>query len=238
MQNEQTLVDYNAESSRDSLESSEISSDAFSHNFKQRYRQRQQQQQNRINYNNITQHIQNNNNKITIIIKHDNGTDVEQRNVPPQIIYIQPASSQPNLNATNVNRIDNNGVDDDDDGDMLYNSLDDLDTDELYQFYNESPIDVPDDFKRNSYLVLNMNDGGNKKFKRRICTPMRNLLPLPIIDEPKHRRTIEKAIVNSSGSIGSGNLMYSDSKDDNVKVIFVVNLCLLLINSRYKQYNV
>ncbi|KAG5671637.1 hypothetical protein PVAND_001828 [Polypedilum vanderplanki] len=156
------------ESSRDSLESSEISSDTFSNNYRQYPNN---------TFNHITQHIQNNNNKITIIIKHNDGPNIKQQ-VAPQIIYIQPvASSQPNLRTTN-----NSNLHTDTD---VYNSLDDLESDELYQFYNESAIDVPDDFKGNSYLVFNMNDTQNKKFRRRICTPTRNLLTLPAIDEQK-----------------------------------------------------
>lgn len=200
MQNEQNFH-LNGESSRDSLESSEISSDAFSHNFRQK-----QKQFNRINVNNITQHIQNNNNKITIIIKHDDGPQTEQR-IAPQIIYIQPAASQPNLYSTNVNQID-----DDLNKTDVYNSLDDLESDELYQFYNESPIDVPDDFKGNSYLVLNLNDAANKKLKRRICTPTRNLLPMPIINDRKY------STLASSGSIDKV-AKNSNNKEDNEKVI-------------------
>lgn len=58
----------------------------------------------------------------------------------------------------------------------IYNSLDDLDSEEHYQFYDERAIDVPEDFKPGSYLVLNFNDAANRKLKRRICTPTRNLL--------------------------------------------------------------
>lgn len=158
------------ESMRDSLESSEISSDAFSSRFQQRN-----------NINQITQFIQNNNNKITIIIKHDNHNDgppqqqKPEQNIAPQIIYIQPASSQPNLHANHLDIASSNN-------ENVYNSLDDLDSDEHYQFYNESAIDVPEDFKGNSYLVLNFNDAANKRLKRRICTPTRNLRP-PIDDE-------------------------------------------------------
>lgn len=157
------------ESIRDSLESSEISSEAFSNRYAHQTN----------NFNQVTQYIQNNNNKITIIIKHDSNNNnnnndgpnqrpTANREITPQIIYIQPASSQPNLHSINATQIDNGNV---------YNSLDDLDSDEHYQFYNESAIDVPDDFKRNSYLVLNLHDGVNKKIRRRICTPTRNLLP-------------------------------------------------------------
>lgn len=152
---------------RDSLESSEISAEAFSNRYAH-------QQTN--NFNQVTQYIQNNNNKITIIIKHDSNNNdgpnqrppATEQKITPQIIYIQPASSQPNLHANTSIRMDNENV---------YNSLDDLDSDEHYQFYNESAIDVPDDFKRNSYLVLNFNNAANKKLRRRICTPTRNLLP-------------------------------------------------------------
>ena len=148
---------------RDSLESSENSSEAFSNRYAP-------QQTN--NFNQITQYIQNNNNKITIIIKHDNNNNdgpkqptTTEQNITPQIIYIQPASSQPNLHSNNLIRNDNENV---------YNSLDDLDCDE--QFYiNERAIDVPD-FKQNSFLVLNFNNAANKKLRRRICTPTRNLL--------------------------------------------------------------
>lgn len=152
------------ESTRDSLESSEISSDAFSSNFRPNY--------NRFNH--ITQHIQNNNNKITIIIKHNENPKTQSNPFQPQVIYIQPAAaSQPNLESSHVNQFGS---------DMqmseTYNSLDDLDSEEHYQFYGERAIDVPDDFKRNSYLVLNFNDAANRKLKRRICTPTRNLTPL------------------------------------------------------------
>jgi hypothetical protein len=144
--------------------SSEISSDAFSSNFRPNYN----------NFNHITQHIQNNNNKITIIIKHNDGATAQPGPFMPQVIYIQPATaSQPNLQLSHVNHSH---------ADLqvseIYNSLDDLDTEEHYQFYGERAIDVPDDFKRNSYLVLNFNDAANRKLKRRICTPTRNLIPL------------------------------------------------------------
>lgn len=173
------------ESLRDSLESSEISSDAFSHNF------RQQQQRN--NFNHITQHIQNNNNKITIIIKHNDGPETQQNNTQ-QIIYIQPAmSSQPNLNLNNQIGSSSNDIT----AAEIYNSLDDLESDEHYQFYNENAIDVPDDFKRNSYLVLNLNDAANKRLKRRICTPTRNLLPIP----PKNNQRKYSTMNMSSGSL-------------------------------------
>lgn len=158
------------ESIRDSLESSEVSSTTEA--FNNRYSRQTN------NFNQITQYIQNNNNKITIIIKHDSQSNSNNKNnnsgpstdrdITPQIIYIQPASSQPNLVTPNSTFMDNENV---------YNSLDDLDSDEHYQFYNESAIDVPDDFKRDSYLVLNLSDGANKKLRRRICTPTRNLLP-------------------------------------------------------------
>lgn len=151
---------------RDSLESSENSSEAFSNRYAHQHTN---------NFNQITQYIQNNNNKITIIIKHDNNNNNDgpkqqptttEQNATPQIIYIQPAaSSQPNLHSNNLIRNDNENV---------YNSLDDLDCDE--QFYiNERAIDVPD-FKQNSFLVLNFNNAANKKLRRRICTPTRNLL--------------------------------------------------------------
>jgi hypothetical protein len=181
------------ESMRDSLESSEISSDAFSSRFQQRN-----------NFNQITQYIQNNNNKITIIIKHDNNNDGPQQqqpeqNITPQVIYIQPASSQPNLHANRLDVANNENV---------YNSLDDLDDDEHYQFYNESAIDVPEDFKGNSYLVLNFNDAANKRLKRRICTPTRNLRP-PIDDEEFMMKNRGKK---------SNNWMFG-SKEDNRKII-------------------
>lgn len=159
-----------AETSRDSLESSEISSDAFSSSFRPNYN----------NFNHITQHIQNNNNKITIIIKHNEGQST-QPNFTPQVIYIQPATaSQPNLHTSHARQSD-------DDLQMteIYNSLDDLESEEHYQFYDERPIDVPEDYKRNSFLVLNFNDAANRKLKRRICTPTRNLLP------PEPRKAIQ-----------------------------------------------
>ena len=158
--------DVGVESMRDSLESSDVSSEAFPNRFK-----------NGNNFNQITQYIQNNNNKITIIIKHDGNSEESQlsqasnQNVAPKIIYIQPASSQPNLHPNHNSS-----------NEIVYNSLDDLESDEHYQFYNEKAIDVPDEFKRNSYLVLNFNDAANRRLKRRICTPTRNLLP-PIEDD-------------------------------------------------------
>ena len=158
MQHEQSR-----ESTRDSMDSSEISSDAFSTSFRPNYN----------NFNHITQNIQNNNNKITIIIKHNEGQTI-QTPFAPQVIYIQPtAASQPNLSMSHFN---DSAITE------IYNSLDDLDTEEHYQFYGERAIDVPDDFKRNSYLVLNFNDAANKKLKRRICTPTRNLIPVEDLD--------------------------------------------------------
>lgn len=160
LRHEQSLA---GESTRDSLESSErSSSDAFSTSFRPNYN----------NFNHITQHIQNNNNKITIIIKHNDDSSMQTNHFnPPQIIYIHPAAtaSQPNLSSSRNGDLQVSEV---------YNSLDDLDTEEHYQFYGERAIDVPDDFKRDSYLVLNLNDAANKKLKRRICTPTRNLVPL------------------------------------------------------------
>lgn len=154
MHHDQSLL---GESTRDSLESSEVSSaDAFSSNSRPNYN----------NFNHITQHIQNNNNKITIIIKHNDGPTVQQ-SFAPQVIYIQPAAaSQPNLHSHS-----------NDNSSEMYNSLDDLDAEENYQFYGERAVDVPEDFKRDSYLVLNFNDGANRRFKRRICTPTRTLTP-------------------------------------------------------------
>lgn len=172
MRHDQSLA---GESTRDSLESSEISSDAFSSRFKPNYN----------NFNHITQHIQNNNNKITIIIKHNDGPTV-QPDLTPQVIYIQPATaSQPNLSA--------NQSDYDLQVSEIYNSLDDLDSEEHYQFYGERAIDVPDNFKRNSYLVLNFNDAANRKLKRRICTPTRNLIQLEDLTYP-HPHLTHKAI--------------------------------------------
>lgn len=147
------------ESTRDSLESSENS---FRTNFRPNYN----------HFNHITQNIQNNNNKITIIIKHNESASV-QPSFAPQVIYIQPAASQPNLHSASYNQSRN----DLENISEIYNSLDDLDTEEHYQFYDERAVDVPDDFKRNSYLVLNFNDAANAKLKRRICTPTRTLLP-------------------------------------------------------------
>lgn len=190
------------ESMRDSLESSEISSDAFSSRYQQRN-----------NFNQVTQFIQNNNNKITIIIKHDNNNDGPQQqpeqNITPQIIYIQPASSQPNLHA-NIASSNNENV---------YNSLDDLDSDEHYQFYNESAIDVPEDFKGDSYLVLNFNDAANKKLKRRICTPTRNLRPL-IDDDDFMMKNRGKMKNNWFGS--KENII----KDEQIKVSNLIQIFL------------
>lgn len=174
------LMQHDAgESTRDSLGSSEISSDAFSSSFRPNYN----------NFNHITQHIQNNNNKITIIIKHNEGQTVQTPFVP-KVIYIQPtAASQPNLpNAYFKETLNDSAITE------IYNSLDDLDTEEHYQFYGERAIDVPDDFKRNSYLVLNLNDAANKKLKRRICTPTRNLIPLDNLNQELPYRQEQKAI--------------------------------------------
>lgn len=162
MQQDQSM----SESNRDSIggpSSGFSTSDAFSRNYRQ------------INhFNHITQNIQNNNNKITIIIKHDSdGREAQSQLIQPQIIYIQPAAtSQPNLHSSEQILIQQNT------NYEMYNSLDDVETEEHYQFYDERAVDVPDDFKRNSYLVLNMNDAVNKKLKRRICTPTRTLSPL------------------------------------------------------------
>lgn len=171
------------ESTRDSLGSSEISSDAFSTNFRPNYN----------NFNHITQHIQNNNNKITIIIKHNEGQNIQQQ-LTPQVIYIQPvAASQPNLLTSQFHETHN-----DLEVTEMYNSLDDLDSEEHYQFYGERAIDVPDDFKRNSYLVLNFNDAANRKMKRRICTPTRNLQPVDDITKtlPNNINSKQKFIAN------------------------------------------
>ena len=150
MQHDQSLT---GESTRGSMGSSEISSDAFSTNFHPNYN----------NFNHITQNIQNNNNKITIIIKHNEGQTI-QTPFSPQVIFIQPtAASQPNLSTSHFNETLNDSAITE-----IYNSLDDLDTEEHYQFYGERAIDVPDDFKRNSYLVLNFNDAANRKLKRTV----------------------------------------------------------------------
>lgn len=201
------------ESMRDSLESSEISSDAFSTRFKQRN-----------NINQFNQYIQNNNNKITIIIKHDNNNDGPQQqhqpeqNITPQIIYIQPASSQPNLHASRLNIADSNN-------ENVYNSLDDLDSDEHYQFYNESAIDVPEDYKGNSYLVLNFNDAVNKRLKRRICTPTRNLRP-PLDDEEFMMKN--KGKKNNNWIFGSKDDNRKNyEKEENVKVKKILNLLVM-----------
>lgn len=181
MRPDQLMVD---ESARDSLGSSEISSDAFSNNFRANYN----------NFNHITQHIQNNNNKITIIIKHNEGTVVPP-SFSPQVIYIQPvAVSQPELQLSHDQCASNSDLG----AKEMFNSLDDLDSEEHYQFYDERAIDVPDDFMRNSYLVLNFNNAANRKLRRRICTPTRNLLP---IDDATSRalennRLRNKAIAN------------------------------------------
>lgn len=165
------------ETNRDSLGSSEISSEAFSTNFRPNFN----------NFNHITQHIQNNNNKITIIIKHNEGQNIQPQ-FTPQVIYIQPvAASQPNLQTS---RFDESH--DDVAVTEIYNSLDDLDTEEHYQFYGERAIDVPDDIKRNSYLVLNLKDAANKKLKRRICTPTRNLIPVDDLNYTLPNQTIQK----------------------------------------------
>lgn len=173
--------------------SSEISSstDAFSRNYRQTN-----------NFNNITQHIQNNNNKITIIIKHDSDGRANEPHIQPQIIYVQPATtcSQPHLNSTDRILVQSTmslaNVE-------SYNSLDDIDSEENYQFYDERPVDVPDDFKRSSYLVLNMNDAVNKRLKRRICTPSRTLSPLGglrLPPPPKPKRNFQTLGMLSSSN--------------------------------------
>lgn len=177
-----------SESTRDSLESSEVSSDAFSSSFRPNYN----------NFNHITQHIQNNNNKITIIIKHNENQSV-QRHLTPQVIYIQPAASQPNLHSSSFNQ----STSDLQISNEIYNSLDDLDSEEHYQFYDERAVDVPDDFKKNSYLVLNFNDAANKKLRRRICTPTRNLMPVEDVDRTLQlnnlkNKAIEKQVSSTS----------------------------------------
>lgn len=174
------------ESARDSLGSSEISSDAFSSNFRANYN----------NFNQITQNIQNNNNKITIIIKHNDDQTV-QPNFSPQIIYIQPvAASQPDLQSSHAHRAIN-GLQE---VSEMYNSLDDLDSEEHYQFYDERPVDVPDDFKRNSYLVLNFNNAANRKLRRRICTPTRNLLPIDDISSNEQNINRRKTAIENQVS--------------------------------------
>ena len=58
-----------------------------------------------------------------------------------------------------------------------YNSLDDLNAaDENYQFYNEKAVDVPENFEKESYLVMGMQSKANN-FKRRICPPRREISP-------------------------------------------------------------
>lgn len=182
MRPDETLT---TESTRDSLESSEISSDAFSRNFQG-------------NYNHVTQHIQNNNNKITIIIKHNEGPIVQPIYMP-QVIYIQPvAASQPNLRSSRNNQSDNDIMKE------IYNSLDDLDSEEHYQFYDERAVDVPEDVNRNSYLVLNFNEAANRKLKRRICTPTRNLMPTDDNDRTVYiNQRLNKAIENQVSFIFS-----------------------------------
>lgn len=175
--------------------SSEISSDAFSSNFRPNYN----------NFNHITQHIHNNNNKITIIIKHNEG-QVIQPQFTPQVIYIQPAAaSQPNLQTSRFNESHNDLA-----VTEIYNSLDDLDSEEHYQFYGERAIDVPDDFKRNSYLVLNLNDAANKKLKRRICTPTRNLLPVDDLNYTLPNNQQHKAIANQVSLSGRALLSFAN----------------------------
>lgn len=173
------------ESNRDSLESSEIS-------YQSRFRQ------NYSHFNHITQNIQNNNNKITIIIKH-NESATAQPSFAPQIIYIQPAASQPNLHSSNYNHSRN----DLENISEIYNSLDDLDSEEHYQFYDERAVDVPDDFKRNSYLVLNLSDAPNAKLKRRICTPTRKLPPPEDTQKVKNHNLKYQAIDNQVSFIAS-----------------------------------
>lgn len=151
------------ELTRASLESHNASSDAFSSESTSKGN----------NFNYITQHIQNNNNKITIIIKHNDGQTV-QPGFTSQIIYIQPAvASQPDLQTNRFNRSTT-----DLQISEIYNSLDDLDNEENYQFYDERAIDVPDNFKRDPHLVLNFNRAAHRKLRRRICTPTRNLMPI------------------------------------------------------------
>lgn len=153
------------EYSRDSLESSENGSEHFQHQPKI-----PQINDNRTNFNHITQHIHNNNNKITIIIRHEEKNAGSSKKLRQPIIYIQPSSSQQNLvQPLTMNQQQQHETSE------IYNSLDELDSDEHYQFYNESAVDVPDNFKKASYLVLNLNDSPNKRMKRRICTPLRNL---------------------------------------------------------------
>lgn len=184
------------ESYRDSIgSSSEISSstDAFSRKYLPTN-----------NFNHITQHIQNNNNKITIIIKHDSDGRENQPHIPPKIIYVQPVqpattSSQPHLNSTDRILVQSTSslanVE-------SYNSLDDIDSEEYYQFYDERPVDVPDDFKRNSYLVLNMNDAVNKRLRRRICTPSRTLPHIGglHIPPPKPKRNFQASTMTSTSN--------------------------------------
>lgn len=165
------------ESNRDSLESSEIS---YQSKFRQNY----------SHFNHITQNIQNNNNKITIIIKHNESTTA-QPSFAPQIIYIQPAASHPNLHTSNYDQSHN----DLENISEIYNSLDDLDSEEHY-IYDERAVDVPDDFKRNSYLVLNFNDAANSKLKRRICTPTRKLPPPEDTQKVKNHNLKSQTIDN------------------------------------------
>jgi hypothetical protein len=241
MQHERISPYHGDESLRDSLESSEVSSsDAFNNNNNNNFcgstsstnnihHHNHYFQRNRINH--ITQHIQNNNNKITIIIKHDNDGPHAQLNANvPQIIYIQPASSQPNLNAINNQTIDSNL-----NAPEIYNSLDDLDTDEHYQFYNESAIDVPDDFKRDSYLVLNLNDAANKRLKRRICTPTRTLLPLPSIPYPNANGNKKYSTMNGSVSDKSGNFKGVEEESRRMVSFFNTNEKKKIDNSLFAK---
>lgn len=154
------------EYSRDSLESSENGSEHFQHKPRN-----PQINDNRTNFNHITQHIHNNNNKITIIIRHEEKDAGSSKKLRQPIIYIQPSTSHQNL----VQPLTMHQHHQQHETSEIYNSLDELDSDEHYQFYNESAVDVPDNFKRASYLVLNLNDSPNKRMKRRICTPLRNL---------------------------------------------------------------
>lgn len=160
MRPERAMVDR---TSCDLLRSSETSSDMNG------------RKSNGNNINFISQNIQNVNNKITIIIKHNDYQAVLPE-LTPQVVYIKPAASNGPYPPTQVFSHMTNDLQNTEICNNL--ELENFDTEDNYQFYNERPIDVPEDFSHDTFLVLNLQNASHQRLRRRICTPKRNLLPV------------------------------------------------------------
>jgi hypothetical protein len=125
-----------------------------------------------VNYNNINQNIYNYNNKISINIRYNDDEvtiidlpDSGSQNVPIEIEI--PTNSRLFQRSTNphIKRSSND----------LLQVVENFNEDEE-EIYNEKPIDVPEGFEKDTYQVLNLQEKKNQRhFKRRICTPTRNL---------------------------------------------------------------